>query len=269
MNQDNPVEAVTKGLILDRLQNYANGTIGSDHVRAIQMDMESAVQKGADIQAVQKYMAPYLNRIMKQQSQQGTEQTEDTSTDVDFVDQDVLKQLRQKDEEEGRGRKAVDPLSPLNRPELSDMELKDREQVKRELSADLSEAANDFRYDSTRFRYTGDHKSKAIGNGNLRPLFNDHSFNFIQNVKLELDELCDRFNVPKLRGFWPYAYGAGARQGDGMMYFNAATFNRLSKPKKTWWKVSTWKWSHQLLLTKWQFLHVALKGRSKNCPQSY
>ena len=45
MNQDDPVEAVTKGLILDRLQNYANGTIGSDPVRAIQMDMESAVQR--------------------------------------------------------------------------------------------------------------------------------------------------------------------------------------------------------------------------------
>jgi hypothetical protein len=58
VKQDGSLDAVTKGLILERLQEYANGTIGSDPVRAIQTDMESAVQKGADMQAVQKYMGP-------------------------------------------------------------------------------------------------------------------------------------------------------------------------------------------------------------------
>ena len=48
----------------------------------------------------------------------------------------------------------------------------------------------------------------------------------IAGIKPELDELADRFNVPRLRGFKSGIGAYGANQGDGVMQINPRTINR-------------------------------------------
>ena len=51
-----------------------------------------------------------------------------------------------------------------------------------------------------------------------------------------IDTICDRFDVPKMRGWKGTAGGkAAANMGDGVMGFNAATFNHFAKMSQEDW----------------------------------
>ena len=300
VQQDGSLDALTKGLILERLQEYANGTIGSDPVRAIQMDMESAVQKGADMQAVQKYMAPYLDRIMKQQPQQGTGQQQppqpqpepqpqpqpepepqpERKFTLDKIETDfgtvyavsdgvnTLHTMRsegmtggfawyQVDERgfqpetsggipnqpigDTRGEAInalekmisempfkkpqpdLDKITPIVSTVTPNFAVPDKDVSLQDLTKQLEDAKNDQRH----IDHWGSAREDIAGQANLGGAFTPEAVALIAAVKAEIDAICDRFGVPRIRGMKSIKSNARtvARMGGGIMSFNPRYFN--------------------------------------------
>ena len=100
-------------------------------------------------------------------------------------------------------------------------------QVRKELDDQLQEASKDTRYVNTGFnRYRG--SLKDFGAANLSSSFLDETASTINAIKPELDEICDRFGIPRIRGFKTItAKTTFASMGDGVMNLNVKSFNRF------------------------------------------
>jgi hypothetical protein len=196
--------------------------------------MESAVQKGADMQAVQKYMAPYLDRIMKQQPQQGTEQPQPPQPEQPQPPQPEQPQPPQPEqpqppqpEQPAQEQSNSNAITPSVTPET--LNTMTPTEAAKELRRQLKEAAQDPRYynkDSSQYRGRTAADFGAVSFPKAH--WTNESASVVLALKNEIDQIADKFNVPRVRGI-KHGIGAyGANMGDGVMQLNADSFYRYS-----------------------------------------
>ena len=103
-----------------------------------------------------------------------------------------------------------------------------RLEAQKSLTAEFAEAAKDDRYLNKKNRHYRGRVAGDFGKAKFSNDFEDVTVAIIAGMKPELDELADRFNVPRLRGFKTGKGNYGANQGDGVMQLNPNSFNRQS-----------------------------------------
>ena len=113
--------------------------------------------------------------------------------------------------------------------EITQDSLKTRAQVNKELSEQTKEASKDPRYDKkgNKKRYS-EKAAPAIGNVKFSKKWDDETVSLIATIKPELDEISKMFNIPNIRAVYHFAYNAFARMGSGMLYLDAAAFNKYA-----------------------------------------
>jgi SPP1 gp7 family putative phage head morphogenesis protein len=91
-----------------------------------------------------------------------------------------------------------------------------RKEAQKALTAQFAAAAADPRYElEGRIVYRGI-KPADLGKSNLSTGFSDEAMSMILSLKPEIDDLADRFGVPRLRGFKTSTASVGS-MGDGLM----------------------------------------------------
>ena len=121
-------------------------------------------------------------------------------------------------------RNVTSPIEPA--VTLLNFKMMTRLQAQKSLTAEFAEAAQDDRYLNKKIRHYRGRTPNDFGKAKFTKDFDDVSVAVIAGIKPELDELADRFNVPRLRGFKSGIGAYGANQGDGVMQINPRTINR-------------------------------------------
>jgi hypothetical protein len=116
---------------------------------------------------------------------------------------------------------SIDPLVTL-----ANFKVSKRSQIQKDLTSEFETAANDPRYVNTGFTmFRGN--IKDFGSAKLSSDFLDETASAISAIKPELDEICDKVGIPRLRGFKTTKAGSVfASMGDGVMNLNPRSFNR-------------------------------------------
>lgn len=132
-------------------------------------------------------------------------------------------------------RNAVDAVAPppaavVNRPAVNPLlneatvTLVTRKQAQKELSQQFAIAAQNADYGIEEKIVFRGIKASDLGKSNLSTGFSDEAMSMILGIKPELDELADRFNIPKLRGFKTSKASIGS-MGDGVMTLHPDYFS--------------------------------------------
>ena len=121
----------------------------------------------------------------------------------------------------------LDPYRPPAKVKLSDISVEPRLANQKALTADLTKNAKDARYEATpEFNRA---KASDFGKASFSADFSDEAVSMIRAIAPEIDELADRFSIPRLRGYKSISsMRTNASMGDGLLSMNPAAFNAFS-----------------------------------------
>ena len=102
--------------------------------------------------------------------------------------------------------------------------------VQKELAVGIFQNSVDKRYLNKDYNIFAARSANDFGKVKFSPDFNDRTVSIIGPIIEELNELADRFNIPRLRGIKSGKGRYVANQGDGVMQFNAESMNAYADP---------------------------------------
>ena len=141
---------------------------------------------------------------------------------------------------------ATGRLSSLENPiQSKNVPIKSTKQIETALATRIAVNASDKRYpDASKIRFTNERRS--LGKVSLKNL-DDKTASHLGVIMDELDDLAEKFNVPKLRGVYTYGKrrNAIASMGGGVLMLNPRYFTKYVNEKKIG-KSSKWKFGDDL-----------------------
>lgn len=121
-------------------------------------------------------------------------------------------------------RNITSPIEPL--VTIQTFNMVTRLDAQKALTKEFAEAGKDDRYFNKKIRHFRGRTANDFGKARFSTEFKDVSVAIIAGIKPELDEIADRFDIPRLRGFKSGTGNYGANQGDGVMQINPRSINR-------------------------------------------
>ena len=117
----------------------------------------------------------------------------------------------------------LDKTAPIVSTVTPDFAVPDKDVSLQDLTKQLEDAKNDQRH----IDHWGRAREDEAGQANLGGAFTPEAVALIAAVKPEIDAICDRFGVPRIRGMKSIRSDAStvARMGGGIMSFNPRYFN--------------------------------------------
>lgn len=133
--------------------------------------------------------------------------------------------------QQGRGdRNRSSPIDPIN---LGTLKILSKSQVQKQLNEQLSEAAQDDRYINKKTTHYSGAKLEFFGKSVFAKDLTDESATLILALKKEIDEICDRAELPRIRSIVVRSSKKhNMAMGDGVLYINPNYVNPLANKLK-------------------------------------
>jgi len=218
---DPDLDEFTKDVITKKLEIFRDDNLGLDPLGRAQQELADALDQLSKAgmasetreAAVNRYLGAYIQRI------------------------EIQQRAREK-AKQGQGQPQPQPQPPQPQPEpqpdldkttpivstvTPNFTVPDKDASLQDLTKQLKEAKNDQRH----IDHWGRAREDIAGQANLGGAFTPEAVALIAAVKPEIDAICDRFGVPRIRGMKSIKSNAStvARMGGGIMSFNPRYFN--------------------------------------------
>ena len=251
VNADIDLDPVTRGVILSKLEIYRDDDLGLDPVNRATQELQDAIDtinnNGGNAEKAQFYLGQYIDRVKQQQDarkrtqQQPEPQPEpepepepqpepqpDPEPDPEPEPQpepqpEPEPQPDPEPQPEPEPQPDLDKITPIVSTVTPNFRIPDKDVSLQDLTDQLKEATDDQR----NVDHWGRANRELAGHANLGGAFTPEAVALIAAVKPEIDAICDRFGVPRIRGMKSIRSDAStvARMGGGIMSFNPRYFN--------------------------------------------
>ncbi len=236
VDADNSFDPVTKAIIKRHLIKLRDDNLGLDPVKQARQVLDDAITK---IQAnrnvdlafmgkVERYFLPYIHRIERQQearkrAEQPQPQPEPQPQPQPEPQPQPQPEPEPQPQPEPEPQPDLDKTAPIVSTVTPDFAVPDKNVSLQNLTDQLQEASDDQRNKD----HWGRARQDKAGSANLGSVFTPEAVALIAAVKPEIDAICDRFGVPRIRGMGSIRSNARtvARMGGGIMSFNPRYFN--------------------------------------------
>lgn len=124
---------------------------------------------------------------------------------------------------------AINRSAPIQPQNLASLTILKKADVKKKLEIELEEAAKDDRYFNKDYRIYGGVKASNFGKAVFSKEFTDESATVILALKKEIDEICDRVELPHIRSIVvTKSRKYNMAMGDGTLFINHEYVNGLT-----------------------------------------
>ncbi|NBR40650.1 MAG: hypothetical protein EBT93_14750, partial [Alphaproteobacteria bacterium] len=124
---------------------------------------------------------------------------------------------------------AINRNAPIQPQNLASLTIVSKADVKKRLEIELEEAAQDQRYINMDYRIYSGVKASNFGKAVFTKEFTDESATVVLALKKEIDEICDRIEVPHIRSIVVNkSRSYNMAMGDGTLFINYEYVNSLT-----------------------------------------
>ena len=246
VNADTDLDSVTRGVILAKLEIYRDDDLGIDPLGRATQELQDAIGtitvNNGNPQKAELYLGQYIDRIKQQQEARKKKNQEGQEAGPQGPQGNQGPQGPQGDQgpQGPQGDQGpTQPPQPPQPPETNEtvgnaikpsvtsetLVVIGRNEAAKQLRSQLQEAQKDKRYYNKRSSQYRGRTSKDFGSVSFpQGHWSDASASLVIALKNEIDQIADRFNVPRIRGIKHGTGQYGANMGDGVMQLNADTF---------------------------------------------
>ena len=230
VNADLDLDPVTRGVILSKLEIYRDDDLGLDPVNRATQELRDAIDtinnNGGNAEKAQFYLGQYIDRVKQQQDArkrtQQPPQPPQPQPQPPQPEPEPQPEPQPDPEPEPQPNPEPSPTDPIVSTVTPNFVVPPQSVSLKELTRQLEDAQNDPRHahwDNTR--------RADRGKAKLGSAFTPEAIALIAAIKPEIDAICDRFNVPRIRGIKGMRSDARAiaKMGGGIMFFNPSWFN--------------------------------------------